>query len=96
MARRQADEQEGLSLADLEDGGPKRTCYACKGPQIILVRIHDTGLGFRTKTKNRVGVCVNAKCYRSLDLKQVPSWMPEDMTLPNEQPMGASRAGNFA
>lgn len=96
MARKPADEQEGLSLADIEDGGPKRTCYACQKPQIILVLIHETGLGFRVKTKNKVGACTNTKCFRFLDLKQVKTWIPEDTVIPNEQPLGASQARNFA
>ena len=68
---------EGLGLPDIskidEGTGVARKCFNCGYAHKHAICITDTGV----RTNNRIGICVNKKCFRYTDVEKLAGWMVE-------------------
>ena len=95
MARRPNDGIAEASLADLEDGVIPLKCFSCGSKQQQMMKVHFKEGGVVVRTKCKIGVCTNPKCFRYLDPRKVESWVRDDEIIPNAQQLGATRSGEL-
>lgn len=90
------NEPKNLDITDIEEGSyMKKNCFNCGSKQVVLVKFMTAEFGgsiYNVRTKNKIGMCTNKKCFRHYDLKACRSWIPDNEVLPNERPQGAPRA----